>query len=98
MEFWKKSGLKSKTPRFIHADISEKMISGAINHATSVGFDKEFLPIVINFGDNIISCLSLPWTNDFSRASGQITAILKPDLLFLFSKLSGQILLNSERC
>ena len=98
MEFWEKSGLVSKIPRLIHADISEKMIIEAINHATSVGCDEEFLPIVTNFGDAKISCLSLLWTNDFSRALGKITAILKADLLFSFSKLGGQILLNSEKC
>tara|TARA_B100000925_G_scaffold201188_1_gene152500 strand:+ start:126 stop:302 length:177 start_codon:yes stop_codon:yes gene_type:complete len=58
------------------------MISEAINHATSVGCDEEFLLIATNFGDAIISFLSLHWTNDFSRGLGQITAMLKPDLLF----------------
>ena len=82
---------EQKTPRFIHADISEKMISKAINHATSVGCDEEFLPIAPNFLDAIISCLSLHWTNDLPRALKQITATLKPNSLFLFSILGGQI-------
>ena len=89
---------EQKTPRFILADISEKIISKAINHATRVGCGEEFLPIAPNFLASMISCLSLHRTNDLPRALKQITTTLKPDSLFLFSISGGQILLNSGRC
>ena len=89
---------EQKKPRFILVDFSEKIISKAINHATRVGCDEDFLPIAPNFLDSIISCLSLHRTNDLPRALGQITATLKPDSLFLFSISGGQISLNSGRC
>ena len=48
-----------KALRFIHVDISEKMISEAINQATRVGCDEKFLPVAPNFLDANISWLSL---------------------------------------
>ena len=68
-----------KTPKFIHADISEKMIGDAVNHAARVVCDEEFLPFAPNSLDAVVSCLSCHWANDLPGVLKQITETLKPD-------------------
>lgn len=81
-----------KTPKFIHADISEKMIGDTVNHAARVVCDEEFLPFAPNSLDAVVSCLSCHWANDLPGVLKQITETLKPDSLFLVSILGGQTL------
>ncbi|MED5225712.1 MAG: methyltransferase domain-containing protein [Pseudomonadota bacterium] len=80
------------TPRFIHTDISEKMVGKAVGYGAKVVCDEEFLPFAHNSLDAVISCLSLHWANDLPGVLKQITQSLKPDSLFLVSILGGQTL------
>jgi NADH dehydrogenase [ubiquinone] 1 alpha subcomplex assembly factor 5 len=83
-----------KVGTLAQADLSQAMAAAArgANNLPTFCADEEFLPILEESLDLVLSNLSLHWVNDLPGALAQIRRSLKPDGLFLASTFGGETL------
>ena len=83
-----------KVDTLVQADLSQAMALAArgANKLPTFCADEEFLPILEESLDLVLSNLSLHWVNDLPGAFAQICRSLKPDGLFLAATFGGETL------
>lgn len=97
-------GGRALTKRFsgsgiVQLDLSKKMLQQSRNSekifrrkSAYVCADQENLPFDSNSFDLVFSNLSVQWSEDFSRTANEITRILRPNGLLVFSSLGPKTL------